>query len=85
MMDIEQMLGDNKITFDPARCNHLEKTAGECPHCLQYRIAELESQLAESQRREGLLFDLVENIRNGDPAVEFMPAYKAAIDGGALD
>jgi len=55
MNDILKAMKGATITFDPTRCNHMGKIISECPPCLRHRIADLESQLAESQRREGLL------------------------------
>ena len=47
-------------------------------------IAALRATIARLEREKGLLVDLVEEIRNGDPFVEFMPAYRKTIDDGAL-
>ena len=51
---------------------------------MQEAIAALRETISRLERKNGLLVDLVEEIRNGDPFVEFMPAYRKTIDDGAL-
>ena len=43
------------------------------------------NEIAGLRRQNDLLLDLLEDVRNGDPSIEAMPAYRAAIDGGALE
>ena len=42
------------------------------------------NEIAGLRRQNDLLLDLLEDVRNGDPSIEAMPAYRAAVDGGAL-
>lgn len=74
--------------------------AGERMIALEHRIADLEAQLAEAQRREGLLrgfafaAQLYISKSVGDPDVypdtyaawlDYLAKMQAAIDGGALE
>ena len=42
-------------------------------------------ELASVRQQNARLLDLLEDIRNGDPTVELMPAWEKAVDGGALE